>query len=147
MTCFKYLLYMNCRNENWTSISVWNKEQVLGNGVLINGSLCEPVKRKKEDTWCTIMSDGWIRPTKLSIINFIVYSKGTTMFLKLVDASNYIKDHKYIYDLLKTVIKEVGKEMWSKLSQIIGRRSWKQGNNWWRSITYIRLRVRRTALT
>ncbi|RVW26299.1 hypothetical protein CK203_107166 [Vitis vinifera] len=33
-----------------------------------------------------------------------------TVFLKSVDASNYIKDHKYIYDLLKTVIKEVGKE-------------------------------------
>ena len=59
---------------------------------------------------CTIMSDGWTRPTKLSIINFIVYSKGTTMFLKLVDASNNIKDHKYIYELLKTVIKEVGQE-------------------------------------
>ncbi|RVW61035.1 hypothetical protein CK203_045824 [Vitis vinifera] len=27
-----------------------------------------------------------------------------------VDASNYIKDHKYIYELLKTIIKEVGKE-------------------------------------
>ena len=92
MTCFKYFLHMNFRNGNRTSISIWNKEQVLGNGVLINGSLCEPVKRKKEDTWCTIMSDGWTRPTKLSIINFIVYSKGTTMFLKLVDASNNIKD-------------------------------------------------------
>ncbi|RVW52179.1 hypothetical protein CK203_077811 [Vitis vinifera] len=28
----------------------------------------------------------------------------------MVDASNYIKDHKYIYELLKTIIKEVGKE-------------------------------------
>ncbi|RVX08370.1 hypothetical protein CK203_017728 [Vitis vinifera] len=34
----------------------------------------------------------------------------TTVFLKSVDASNYIKDHKYIYELLKTIIKEVGKE-------------------------------------
>ena len=54
------------------------------------------------------MSDGWTGPTKLSIINFMVYSKETTMFLKSVDASNNIKDHKYIYELLKTVIKEVG---------------------------------------
>ena len=30
------------------------------------------------------------------------------MFLKSVDASNNIKDHKYIYKLLKNVIKEVG---------------------------------------
>ena len=68
-------------------------------------------QREKWKTYgCTIMSDGWTRPTKLSIINFMVYSKGTTVFLKLVDASNYIKDHKYIYELLKTIIKEVSKE-------------------------------------
>ncbi|RVW74958.1 hypothetical protein CK203_049908 [Vitis vinifera] len=65
-------------------------------------------QREKWKTYgCTIMSDGWTGPTKLSIINFMVYSKGTTVFLKSVNASNYIKDHKYIYELLKTIIKEV----------------------------------------
>ena len=54
------------------------------------------------------MCDGWTGPTKLSIINFMVYSKGSTIFLKSVDASDKIKDNKYIYDLLKDVIKEVG---------------------------------------
>ena len=44
---------------------------------------------------CTIKLDGKTGPTKLSI-NFMVYLKGTTVFLKLVDASNNIKDHKYI---------------------------------------------------
>ena len=68
-------------------------------------------QREKWKTYgCTIMSDGWIGFTKLSIINFMSYSKGTTVFLKLVDASNNIKDHKYIYKLLKSVIKEVGEE-------------------------------------
>ncbi|RVW36785.1 hypothetical protein CK203_113959 [Vitis vinifera] len=56
---------------------------------------------------CTIMSDGWTGPTRLSIINFMAYSKGSTVFLKLVDASNNIKDHKYIYKQLKNVIKKV----------------------------------------
>ena len=64
------------------------------------------------------MEDIWVHnnvrwmdgPTKLSIINFMVYSKGTTVFLKSIDASNYIKDHKYIYELLKTINKEVGKK-------------------------------------
>ena len=56
------------------------------------------------------MSDGWTGPMKLSIINFMVYSKGTMVFLKSVDVSNNIKDHKYIYELLKTVIKEVDRE-------------------------------------
>ena len=46
--------------------------------------------------------------TKLSIINFMVYCKGSTILLKFVNASENIKDNKYIYDLLKDVIKKVG---------------------------------------
>ena len=53
------------------------------------------------------MCDGWTGPTKLSIINFMVYSKGITIFLKSVDESNKVRDNKYIYGLLKDVIKEV----------------------------------------
>ena len=56
------------------------------------------------------MCDGWTGQTKLSIINFMVYSKESTIFLKYVDASDKIKDNKYIYSLLKDVIKEVGEE-------------------------------------
>ena len=67
------------------------------------------IQREKWKTYgCTIMCDGWTGPTKLSIINFMVYSKGSTIFLKSVDASDKIKDNKYIYSLLKDVIKEVG---------------------------------------
>ena len=67
------------------------------------------VQRGKWKTYgYTVMCDGWTEPTKLSIINFMVYSKGSTIFLKFVDASDQIKDNKYIYGLLKDVIKEVG---------------------------------------
>ena len=67
------------------------------------------LQREKWETYrCIIMCDGWIGPTKLSIINFMVYSKGSTIFLKSIDASDKIKDNKYIYGLLKDVIKEVG---------------------------------------
>ena len=65
------------------------------------------IAKKRKTYGCTIMRDGWTGLTKLSIINFIVYSKGSTIFLKSVDASNSIKDNKYIYGLLKNVIKEV----------------------------------------
>ena len=52
-------------------------------------------QREKWVTYgCTIMSDGWTWPTRLSIINFMVYLKGSTMFLKSINASNNIKDHK-----------------------------------------------------
>ena len=53
------------------------------------------------------MCDGWTGPTKLSINNFMVYFKISTIFLKSIDASDNIKDNKYIYGLLKDVIKEV----------------------------------------
>ena len=56
------------------------------------------------------MCDEWIEPTKLSIISFMVYSKGSIIFHKSVDASDKIKDNKYIYGLLKDMIKEVGEE-------------------------------------
>lgn len=59
---------------------------------------------------CTIMCDGWTGPTRLSIINFMVYCGGHTVFWKSVDASNRIKDSRYIYDLLASVIDEVGRE-------------------------------------
>ena len=69
------------------------------------------IQREKWKTCgCMIMCDRWTRPTKLSIINFMVYSKGSTIFLKYVHASNYIKDNKYIYGLLKDVIKKVDKQ-------------------------------------
>ena len=69
------------------------------------------LQREKWETYgCTIMCDGWTGPTQLSIINFMIYSKGSTIFLKSVDASDKIKDNKYIYGLLKDVIKEVGEE-------------------------------------
>ena len=38
----------------------------------------------------------------------MVYCKGSIIFLKSVDVSDNIKDNKYIYDLLKDVIKEGG---------------------------------------
>ena len=56
------------------------------------------------------MFDGWIEPMKLSIISFIAYSKGTTIFLKSVDESSNIKDQKYIYELLNSVNKDVKKK-------------------------------------
>lgn len=56
------------------------------------------------------MCDRWIASIKLSIINFMVYSKGKIVFLKSIDASNMIKDHAYIYNLLKKLITEVGRK-------------------------------------
>lgn len=66
------------------------------------------------ETWkiygCTIMCDGWTGPTKMSILNFMVYSKGSTVFLKSVDASHMKKNAQYIELLLDEIIQDVGPE-------------------------------------
>ncbi|KAM1394352.1 hypothetical protein ACFX2F_030404 [Malus domestica] len=66
------------------------------------------LRSKWETNGCTIMCDRWTGPTRLSIINFMVYSKGKTIFFKSVDASDHIKNYKYIYELLRDVTMEVG---------------------------------------
>lgn len=53
------------------------------------------LKQKWAGYGCTIMSDDWTGPTKLSIINFMVYYKGGMVFLKSIDASGHIKDSNY----------------------------------------------------
>ncbi|CAN6586612.1 unnamed protein product [Malus baccata var. baccata] len=72
------------------------------------GEYVNKLRSKWETNGCTIMCDGWTGPTRLSIINFMVYSKGKTIFLKFVDALDHIKNYKYIYKLLRDVIMEVG---------------------------------------
>ena len=67
------------------------------------------LQREKWKTYgCTIMCDRWTGSTKLSIIKFMVYCKGCTIFFKSIDTSDNIKDNKYIYGLLKDMIKQVG---------------------------------------
>ncbi|KAM1925520.1 hypothetical protein ACFX13_032793 [Malus domestica] len=72
------------------------------------GEYVNKLRSKWDTNGCTIMCDGWTGPTRLSIINFMVYSKGKTIFLKSVDASDHIKNYKYVYKLLRDVIMEVG---------------------------------------
>ena len=67
------------------------------------------LQREKWKTYeCTIMCDGWTDPTKLSIINFMVYCKGSTIFLSLLMHQKISKTAKYIYGLLNDMIKEAG---------------------------------------
>ncbi|XP_058091145.1 uncharacterized protein LOC131237418 [Magnolia sinica] len=58
---------------------------------------------------CTVMCDGWTGPTKMLIINFMVYSRGRAVFLKSIDASSKIKDFNYIYKLMHNVMQDVGR--------------------------------------
>ena len=57
----------------------------------------------------TIMCDGWSGPTRMSIVNFLVYSNRDTMFYKSIDASNVEhKDGEYYFKIMKEVVEEIG---------------------------------------
>ncbi|RWR72996.1 Copia protein [Cinnamomum micranthum f. kanehirae] len=56
--------------------------------------------RKEVAQWTTI--------THRHLLNFLVYSSMGTVFIKSVDATDYIQDAKYINKLLNEVIEEVG---------------------------------------
>ncbi|XP_077247296.1 uncharacterized protein LOC143887072 [Tasmannia lanceolata] len=74
----------------------------------------------------TIMSDGWTSPTRQSIINFMVYCDGKTVFLKSIEASDVVKDYKFIYKHMVDVIKKVGKENVVQIVTDIGSNYYKK---------------------
>lgn len=62
-----------------------------------------------EEYYCSLLCDGCPRPTKMSIINFMVYSAGEVLFLDLVNASKKEKNYQYIMEIIEQKIKEIGK--------------------------------------
>ena len=57
----------------------------------------------------SILCDAWTGPTKMSIINFLVYSNRGTIFHKSVNASDVErKDGNYYFQLMSKVVEEVG---------------------------------------
>ncbi|XP_011628201.1 uncharacterized protein LOC18447366 [Amborella trichopoda] len=66
------------------------------------------------DEWresgCTIMSDGWTDGRSKFLIVFSVACPRGTLFLKSVDASAHVDDAHYLFELLESVVLEVGLE-------------------------------------
>ncbi|XP_048544817.1 uncharacterized protein LOC125523790 isoform X2 [Triticum urartu] len=69
---------------------------------------------KFKDDWptygVTIMSDSWTGPSRMSIINFMVFSNGRMYFHKSVNATGHMQNSKFVYEHIKEVIEEIGQE-------------------------------------
>ncbi|PON53148.1 Ribonuclease H-like domain containing protein, partial [Trema orientale] len=74
-------------------------------------NIVDEIKRTWPQTGVSIMSDGWKDGRQRNLINFLVNNPSGTVFLKSVDASEYIKDAKLIFKLLDDVIAEVGEHL------------------------------------
>ncbi|XP_042375861.1 uncharacterized protein LOC121969699 [Zingiber officinale] len=58
----------------------------------------------------TLMCDGWTGPTRMSIINFLLYCNRKVIFHKSVNATADYHDASYIYHLMDNVVQEIGAE-------------------------------------
>ncbi|XP_010277640.1 PREDICTED: uncharacterized protein LOC104612032 [Nelumbo nucifera] len=66
--------------------------------------------QKAEIYGLLIMCDGSTGPTKLSIINFMMYCNGQTMFNKSINACSDRHNAQYLFNLMNAVVDEVGAE-------------------------------------
>ncbi|KAK3205534.1 hypothetical protein Dsin_019580 [Dipteronia sinensis] len=69
------------------------------------------VKKTRSQTMVSIMSDGWKDMRGRLLINFLINNLYDTVFLKLVDASNAVKDATMLFNLLNSVVEEVGEDL------------------------------------
>ncbi|XP_031254301.1 uncharacterized protein LOC116112286 [Pistacia vera] len=76
--------------------------------------LVEEKLGKYKNEWkkngCTLMSDGWIDGKGRSLTNFLVNSPSGTVFLKSIDTSEFIKNAQKMFELLDSVVEEIGEE-------------------------------------
>ena len=79
----------------------------------------ELLKGQKEQ-WtsfgCSIMSDAWTDRKQRCLINFLVNSSAGTMFIKSIDGSNFVKTGEKLFELLDSIVEEIGEE---KIVQVI----------------------------
>ena len=76
----------------------------------VNESL-EKYKSEWKRTGCTLMSDGWTDRKSRSLTNFLVNSPNGTVFIKSIDTSDVIKEAKKLFELLDSLVEEIGEKI------------------------------------
>ncbi|KAK0577829.1 hypothetical protein LWI29_000872 [Acer saccharum] len=87
----------------------------LSTSLLIKGesntqAIVDEVKKTWSQTGVSIMSDGWKDIRGRQLINFLVNNPHGTVFLKSIDASDVVKDATLLFNLLDSVVEEVGED-------------------------------------
>lgn len=89
---------------------------LLTNELAYTEELLKPQREQWGRFGCSIMSDGWTDRKQRSLINFLVNCPAGTMFIKSIDASDFLKIGEKIFELLDSVVDEIGEE---KVVQVI----------------------------
>ncbi|KAJ0089587.1 hypothetical protein Patl1_14272 [Pistacia atlantica] len=76
--------------------------------------LVEEKLGKYKNEWkkngCTLMSNGWTDGKGRSLTNFLVNSPSGIVFFKSIDTSEFIKNAQKMFELLDSVVEEIGEE-------------------------------------
>ncbi|GKV34247.1 hypothetical protein SLEP1_g42637 [Rubroshorea leprosula] len=91
-------------NYHELRVSCLNKELVY------TKKLMEYHRKQWSRYGVTIMSDGWTNKRQRSIINFLVNSPAGTMFVKSINASAFVKTREKLFELLDSIVEEIGEE-------------------------------------
>jgi len=59
---------------------------------------------------CSIMSDAWTDRKQRCLINILVNSPTRLMFVKSIDGSNFLKTGEKIFEMLDSLVEEIGEE-------------------------------------
>ncbi|XP_041995799.1 uncharacterized protein LOC121745919 [Salvia splendens] len=74
----------------------------------------DSLMKNKKNEWklyrCTVMSNGWTDRRQRTIINFLVNSPSGSVFIKSVDACSFVKIGEKLFELLDSVMEEIGEE-------------------------------------
>ncbi|XP_031251847.1 uncharacterized protein LOC116109762 [Pistacia vera] len=70
--------------------------------------LVDSYKKIWENVGCTLMADGWTDNSHRSLIDFMVYCPKGVCFVKLVDASNVVKDAETLLKMFEEVALWIG---------------------------------------
>lgn len=73
-------------------------------------SMLDKYKKEWKRTGCTLMPDGWTDRKSKSLTNFLVNSPSGTIFLKSMNISDVIKDAQRLFELLNSLVEEIGEE-------------------------------------
>jgi len=59
---------------------------------------------------CYIMLDAWTNQKQGCMINFLVSFPTGTMLVKFIDSSNFVKTGKKLFEMLDSLMEEIGEE-------------------------------------
>lgn len=87
------------------------KTWILKEEVNTTSKNLDEIKATWKRTGVSLLSDGWSDVTNKSMINFLVNNQYGTVFLKTADASDCVNNAKSLFELLDSVVEEIGEEV------------------------------------